>query len=174
MPAVPARYDWNFVAQDDRGFKALMRMVGYLSDISSSTAVLGALFTSVAAMGTALQAATNAKIVSTGFSFDFDLAQEPTTETGTYQLVEQKAHCTFGDGTVLREFLSIPAPKDGLFLTTSQDNLIVVNPASSLITAIQAAGANLGTPSGSTWGQQFFGGQLRATKPRRRRVLQGA
>lgn len=172
--ATPARVDLNFVLQDNRGFKALSRIVTFQPDISADTTTIAGFFTSVAAVGTAVQAMSNAKVVSTGFSFDFDIAQEPSTETGTYQLVIEKAHMEFGDGNTLKEFLSIAAPKDTLFLTSGQDNLIVVNPASSLVTGLQSAMSGFPTPSGGVWGAQFFGGQLRAVKPRRRRVLQGA
>ena len=174
MPAVPARTNWKFEVQDNRGFKASVSFIGFIADLSTAAATLATQQAAVAALGTALQAATNAKVVSTGFGFEFFIAQEPSTETGTYQLVNQKAHLLFGDGNGLKESVSIPAPKDGLFLTSSQDDLIVVNPASTLLTAIQTATANIGSPSGGVYGSQFFGGQLRAQKPRRRRVLQGA
>lgn len=175
MAAVPARFGTRFVVQDDRGFKANMVIAGFLPDISTVTTTLATTFTDTAAIGTALAAMSNAKIVETGFFADFDIAQEPSSETGTYQLVSQKAHLLFGDGTTLKNSLSVPAPKDSLFLTSTQDNLIVVNPASSLVTNLQAAvGTLLNSPSGGVLFSQFFGGQMRATKPRRRRVLQGA
>lgn len=172
--ATVARYTWHFIVQDNRGFRANVRMVGFDADISTDTTTFMGAFTAAGAMGTALAAATNAKVVESGFDLAFDIAQEPSSETGTYQLVSQGAHNIFGSGGVQKEFMTIPAPKDAIFLTTSQDKLIVVDPASSLIAAIQSAGANLPTSDGGHWGAQFFGGQLRAQKPRRRRVLQGA
>jgi len=172
--ATPARANLNFVVQDDRGFKARVTMVTHVDDILPSTVVLGVYATDVAAVGTALAAMTNAKVVSTGFSFDFDIAQEPSTETGTYQLVNQGLHLAFGDGAGLKEFLTVPAPKDNLFLTTASENLIVANPAAAGITGLQTAMTNFNTAGDGVWGAQFFGGQLRSQKPRRRRVLQGA
>ena len=172
--ATPARVSLNFVLQDDRGFKALVKIRAHDDDILTSTAVLGAFATSVGAVGTAVQAMTNAKVVATGFSTEWDVAQEPSTETGTYQLVIQGAHMQFGDGAGLREFLTMPAPKDTLFLTSGQDNLIVVNPAASILTALQSSTSSFNTPGDGIVFAQFFGGQLREGKPRRRRVLQGA
>lgn len=173
--ATPARAVVTLVIQDNRGFKARIQLVGHDTDISSDLTPLGTHQANVAAIGTAIAAMTNAKVVSTGFGYEFDIAQEPSSETGTYQLVNQQAHLTFGDGTGLKEFLSIPAPKDSLFLTSASENLIVVNPSASILTALQsAAGAELVSPAGGAWGSQFFGGQLRSQKPRRRRVLQGA
>lgn len=173
--AVPFRSTYRFVIQDNRGFKAQVVLVGNGADISADLTPTNTHQANVAAIGTALAAMTNAKVVSTGWGYEFDIAQEPSSETGTYQLVTEKAHCTFGDGNTLKEFASIPAPKDALFLTGGSDNLIVVNPAASILTAFQTATqAEIGTASGGFWGAQFFGGQLRAVKPRRRRVLQGA
>jgi len=175
MPmATPARASLNFVVQDDRGFKALVKIRAHIDDILTSTSVLGTFATDVGSVGTAVAAMTNAKVVSTGFSTEWDLAQEPSTETGTYQLVIQGAHMQFADGAGLREYITIPAPKDTLFLTSGQDNLIVVNPASSLVTGLQTAASNFNTPGDGVVFAQFFGGQLREAKPRRRRVLQGA
>lgn len=173
MPT-PARLTFKYQAQDDRGFRALMRINALIGDILGGTTTLAAIGTDAANIGTALAAMTNAKIVETGFSVEFDIAQEPTTETGTYQLVNQGAHLTFGDGIISKEFLTIPAPRDNLFLTTSQDNLIVVNPAAANLVALQTATAGLASPADGQVFAQFFGGQLRSQKPRRRRVLQGA
>lgn len=172
--AVPARQVLNLVIQDDRGFRSHLRMVGFQPDISTAAAALHAVYTNMAGIGTAIAAMTNAKVVSTGFGFEFDIAQEPSSETGTYQLVSQGAHLLFGDGNTTKLSVTIPAPIDGLFLTTTQDNLIVVDPSAATLTAFQTAAAGLSTPGGGTWGAQFFGGQLRSQKPRRRRVLQGA
>ena len=175
MPmATPARVSLNFVVQDNRGFKALVKIRAHYDDILTSTETIGTVSTDVGAVGTAVAAMTNAKVVSTGFSTEWDIAQEPSSETGSYELVIQGAHMQFGDGAGLREYITIPAPKDTLFLTTGQDNLIVVNPASSLITALQTAAGNFNTPGDGVVFAQFFGGQLREGKPRRRRVLQGA
>lgn len=174
MPAIPARVTLNFIAQDDRGFRARIKILSFIPDISVAAEQLHTAASQAGAVGTALQAATNAKIVSTGFGYDFDIAQEPSSETGTYQLVNQGAHLTFGDGTVLKEFLTIPAPVDSMFLTTTQDNLIVVDPTSTAITGLQTALAPFPSPAGGVVFSQFFGGQLRAQKPRRRRVTQGA
>jgi len=172
--AVPARLNGNFIVQDDRGFRARVRVTAFDPDVSSNGNLISDAFTQVSTLGTALAAATNGKVVSTGFEWTFDLAQEPTTETGTYQLVQDKAILTFGDGTVLRNHLFVPAPKDAMFLTTTQDNLIVVNPASSIVTGLQSALNNYPSAGGGTLGSQFFGGQYTGKKSRRRRVLQGA
>src|SRR3974377_1693854 len=175
MPmATPARASLNFVVQDDRGFKALVKIRAHIDDILTSTSVLGTFTTDVGSVGTAVAAMTNAKVVSTGFSTGGDLAQEPAPATGTEQLVIQGAHMQFADGAGLREYITIPAPKDTLFLTSGQDNLIVVNPASSLVAGLQTAASNFNTPGEGVVFAQFFGGQLREAQRRRRRVLQGA
>jgi hypothetical protein len=163
------------VVQDNRGFKSTFRVHGFKTDISTDGGTLSVLYGLVAALGTALQAATNAKIVETGVQFDWSIAQEPSSETGTYQLVTEQAILRFGDGTVNLSRAYVPAPKDGLFLTGSSDNLIVVNPVSTELTNLQAAGNALWlTSAGSPVWSQFFGGQLVGRKPRVRRVLQGA
>lgn len=175
MVAVPARISGNYVVQDNRGFKALVRFNGYIADVSAGAATLAAYYANFAALGTALQATTNAKVVESGMSLDWAIAQQPTTETGTYELVIQKAKLNFGDGTVERSHVSIPAPKDALFLTSASDNLVVINPAAATLTALQAAiNTALSSPAGPGPASQFFGGQLVEGKPRRRRVLQGA
>jgi hypothetical protein len=172
--ATPSRVNLNFVAQDNRGFKSRIRITAHVDDIDTVVADLSTFLGDVSAVGTALQAATNAKIVSTGVSFDWDIAQEPSSETGVYQLVQQGLHLHFGDGNGLDEFITIPAPKDGLFITSASENLIVANPAASGITGLQTATSNFNTVGDGVVFALFFGGQLRQGKPRRRRVLQGA
>lgn len=172
--ATPARINLNYVVQDDRGFKARTRITAHADDILTLATTVGAFSTNVGAVGTAVQAGTNAKVVSTGFSVEWDIAQEPSSETGTYQLVIQGAHMTFGDGAGLKEFFTMPAPKDTLFLSSGADNLIVVNPASGIVTGLQSAASAFNTAGDGVVFAQFFGGQLREGKPRRRRVLQGA
>lgn len=174
MAAVPAIQFYDFDVQDDRGFRARVRILGFTTDVSTDAALVSGEYTIAAGIGTALQAMTNAKVVRSSFGFAYQIAQEPSTETGTYQLVQDKAVLTFGDGTILKEHLYVPAPKDALFLTTSQDNLIVVNPASSLVTGMQTATNTVPSPAGGTIFSQFFGGQYQGKKSRRRRVLQGA
>lgn len=174
MPT-PARCSLNFVVQDNRGFRALARVNAHVDDILATMVTdLGDFATAVAGVGTAIGNMTNAKIVSTGFSFEFDIAQEPSSETGTYQLVQQGARLNFGDGKTQTAHLTIPAPKDSLFLTSASENLIVVNPAASILTALQTATNVFNTADDGIVFSQFFGGQLREGKPRRRRVLQGA
>jgi len=172
--ATPSRVNLNFVVQDNRGFKARQRITAHVDDIETVSADLATFLGDVGAVGTALQAMTNAKVVSTGVSFEWDIAQEPSSETGVYQLVIQGAHLNFGDGAGLAEFLTIPAPKDALFLTSASENLIVVNPAATILTSLQSATSNFNTVGDGVVFAQFFGGQLREGKPRRRRVLQGA
>jgi hypothetical protein len=172
--ATPARLSINLVVQDDRGFKARVRFVTFDPDVSANGNLISGEFSAVAALGAAVQAFTNAKVVSTGFGWDFDLAQEPTSETGTYQLVQDKAILTFGDGSTLKNHVFIPAPVDAAFETTTQDNLIVIKPGASVVTGLQSAMSAFNTPSGGVYGSQFFGGQYVGRKPRRRRVLQGA
>lgn len=175
MVAVPARVSADFVVQDDRGFKANVRATGYIPDVSADSSLVSAVYTRIAAIGTALAACTNAKIVQSGMSWEWSIAQEPATESGTYELVIQKARLNWGDGTVLRSHTSVPAPVDALFLAASSENLIVVNPASTQLTGLQTAiNAFLVSPAGEGIASQFFGGQLVQGKPRRRRVLQGA
>lgn len=172
--ATPGKATFLFTIQDDRGFKARVGINSYYPDLTAAVIHLNTLVADVGTVGTAVQAATNAKVVSTGFAIHWDEAQEPTSETGTYQLVEQGAHLLFGDGTTLRQQLVIPAPVDAMFLTTTQDNLVVVDPASSQVTGLQTAMAPFSSAAGGVVFSQFFGGQLRSQKPRRRRVLQGA
>lgn len=201
MAAFPANIAAVAVVQDKQGFKANVRINLFAADLSVGgssnigtadlqTLVLLATQATTSIFAT-LQAMTNAKIVRQGLQIDFNYAQEPTTESGTYELVTQKAKLNFGDGAGGFSHIEIPAPIDGLFETTSQDDLIVINPASAALTAFRNAfnatndvsqGAlsastfnllNL-TPRGGTYGAQFFGGQLTSGKPRRRRVLQGA
>lgn len=194
MTAVPAVLTVGAVFQDVRAFKSDVKLnLAYLPDISSDTGLgtfpLTSIYAAVAGILTALAAMSNSKVVEQSIGIRFNLAQEPTTETGTYQLVQQHADFSFADGTMLRQRLAIPAPKDALFLTTSQDDLVVINPASSLLTALQSSitatvsvpavtGGTLAvftgqTRGGGTWGSQFFGGQMVQGKARRRRVLQG-
>lgn len=179
MVAVPANVSYDFEFQDNRGFRALLRVNAFDADISADAATVGDVYTGTAAIGTALQAMSNAKIVRTSVSYAFDIAQEPSSETGTYELVTQKAHLEGGDGNGGFMAASVPAPKDALFLTSADNNLIVVNPAASILTAFQSAltHTNPGiypTPRGGSSFALFFGGQLREAKPRRRRVLQGS
>jgi hypothetical protein len=162
--------------QDNRGFRGLTRINMFRPDISTDSTVNSALYADVVAVAAAVAAGSNSKLVRVGYSWDFDYAQEPSSETGTYQLVQQKARLDGGDGNGGFQHMSIPAPVDAMFLTTTQDDLIVVDPASTVVTGIQAALAagvfktpRLGQPF-----SQFFGGQLIEGKPRRRRVLQGA
>lgn len=173
MPAVPARVSVNLVLQDNRGFKARCRFIAFDPDVSTDANLISDAFTNAAAVGAAVAGMSNAKVVATGFAWDFDIAQEPASETGTYQLVQDKAVLTFGDGTVLKSHGIIPAPRDALFLTTSQDNLIVVDRASSELSALQSALAHYVSPAGGVVGSQFFGGQYQGHRSRRRRVLQG-
>jgi len=173
--AVPALLRVAQVMQDDRGFRARYEVTGFEPDISVIPATVGAAYAAIAALTGAMAAASNAKSVRTSFTYEFDIAQEPTSETGTYQLVQDKAICTFGDGMGLFSKLFIPAPRDALFLTTADNNLITVNPASSELTAIQAAAVGvLSSPAGGQLLTQFFGGQYKGNRSRRRRVLQGA
>lgn len=173
--AVPAKWGAKFVVQDDRGFRANVRINAYLPHIDTTTTTLATVESDISAIGTAVQGITNAKVVSTGFFAEWDLAQEPSSETGTYQLVQQKASLLFGDGNVSRQRMLLPAPIDGLFLTTSQDNLIVVDPTAAGLAALQTAvNAVFNSTSGGQTFAQFFGGQLVQGKARRRRVLQGA
>jgi hypothetical protein len=175
MVAVPATINFVYEVQDVEGFKALLRVVTWDPDVSADALTVGDIYTAGAALGTAVQGMTNAKVVRSSFSYIYDIAQEPSSETGQYRLVTQKAHLTGGDGMGTYMSVSVPAPKDSLFLTTSEDNLIVVNPASTALTAFQTACAGLPTtPRGGEPFAQFFGGQLRGVKPRVRRVLQGA
>lgn len=174
MAAVPANRAINLLFQDNRGFKSSARVESFEPDISANGNTLASAYTEVVAAAGAVAAMSNTKLVRIGFAYEFDYAQEPSTETGSYELVIQKAKIRGGDGSGGFSFLDIPGPKDAIFLTAGQDNLIVVNPASSLITAFQASVAGLISPRGGTPWAQFFGGQLVQGKPRRRRVVQGA
>jgi len=174
MTAVPAQLAFDFVVQDNRGFRARVRFNTFDADVSIDAGTAASWFAIAAGIGTALGNMTNAKVVSSGFGWRFDLAQEPSSETGTYQLVQDKAILNFGDGNTLKEHVFIPAPKDALFLTSSQDNLIVVDRSSSQLAALQAAFTGTTSPTGGIPLSQFFGGQYKGSKSRRRRVLQGA
>lgn len=177
--ATPTNVFYEFELQDNRGFRSHVRFSAFITDTDGSTDTIGALASGTSGIGTALQAMTNAKVVKTGVSLSWDYAQEPSSATGTYELVQQGARLQGGDGAGGFMSVIIPAPKDALFETTTQDNLIVVKPDASALIALQAALAHtvLGvypTPRGGSMFQQFFGGQLREGKARRRRVLQGA
>src|SRR5215469_1025772 len=178
MPT-PANVEFIYEIQDNRGFRSRVRISMFEPDIDASVSTLGDIAGGAEAVGTVLQAMYNAKVVRSGFAFNFDYAQEPSTETGTYELVMQKARLQGGDGNGGFMSLEVPAPKDALFLTSADSNLIVVNPAATILTNFQAAlnNANSGifpTARGGSSFAQFFGGQLVEGKPRRRRVLQGA
>lgn len=171
----PANYKVTMEFQDNRGFRANVVLNGYVPDITSGTTTIPTVQAEAIAVATAVANMSNAKLIRTGFAFDYDYAQEPSTETGTYQLVQQKARLQGGDGNGGFMSISIPAPKDAIFLTSADNNLIVVDPTSALVTAFQAAAsAGVETPRGGGPFTQFFGGQLREDKPRVRRVLQGA
>jgi hypothetical protein len=174
--SVPTNESFNFVVQDNKGFRANVRFNGFNGDISSDSGTLAGIYDQVAAVITALAAATSAKVVKAGYSFDFDYAQEPTTDTGLYPLVIQKAHLKGGDGAGGFMSVDIPAPVAGMFYPagSGQDSLVVVNPASTNLTnLLTAVSGSLTTPRGGDVFSQFFGGQLVEGKARRRRVLQG-
>lgn len=176
MPT-PANTKIILEIQDNRGFRALTEFNGFSPDISTDTSVIGTMFGFIDAVRIAVAAASNAKVIRLGWGFDCEYAQEPSTEAGAYQLVTQKARLQGGDGNGGFMAASIPAPKDGLFLTMASEKLIVVDPASSLVTNLQGALDGAGifpTPRGGQPFAQFFGGQLTEAKPRVRRVLQGS
>lgn len=179
MVAVPGNLKVTMEFQDNRGYRAITIANTFIADLTgagAAGATLADIWAATAAFSAAVAAASNSKLVRVGWGLDADYAQEPTSETGVYELVTQKARLDFGDGAGGFMHMSVPAPKDALFLTSADNNLIVVNPAAGILTAIQAAGAGLvgAPPRGGTWGAQFFGGQLVQGKPRIRRVLQGA
>lgn len=197
--AVPANISLIAEFQDNRGFRAITRINLFQGDISDigTGSFFGnwSIFTlyTLAASGSgsilgALAAMSNSKVIKQAIQIDLNYAQEPSSETGTYQLVQDKAHLEFGDGRGGFSSLSVPAPKDGLFLTTADNNLVVVDPTSSLLTAFQTAlaattsqaliglqteGPLNKTARGGSYGSQFFGGQYLGKKSRTRRVLQG-
>lgn len=176
MPAVPATSFLVVEIQDNRGFRSTVRVEGFDADVSTDTSVVGAdVWANWDPVVAAIQAMTNAKVIGASFGWRYDIAQEPSSETGEYQLVIQKAHLQGGDGAGAFMSISVPAPKDALFLTHGQDNLIVVDPAATILTNFQSAcGTAAATARGGHPFSQFFGGQLRAARPRRRRVTQGA
>lgn len=176
MAAVPTNVLINLEFQDNRGFRSNTRVNMFRPDLSTDATVNSAYFSAVSAVAAAVAAMSNAKLIRVGYGFDFDYAQEPASEVGEYQLVQEKARLDGGDGNGGFQHISVPAPADALFLTTSQDNLIVVNPTSALVTAFQAslAAGLFKTPRLGQPFSQFFGGQYISGKPRRRRVLQGA
>jgi len=130
----------------------------------------------------AVAAKSAAKLIRFGWQYDTNYAQEPSPDTVVYPLVRQKARLEFGDNLGGFQSLSIPAPISTLFESTTQDNLIVVNPAS--VATIQSTaqalltsagyGSPRGVPSTATGYAGFYGGQLVNSKPPVRRVLQGA
>ena len=173
MPT-PANYKCTMEFQDNRGFRANAVVNGFVPDITAGTTTLDAVFLESLATAGAVAALSNAKLIRAGFAFDYDYAQEPATESGVYELVQQKARLQGGDGNGGFMSLSVPAPKDAIFLTSADNNLIVVNPAAGLITTnLPIIAAGVGTARGGAPFAQFFGGQLVEGKPRRRRVLQG-
>lgn len=177
--AVPANVSLSYVVQDNRGFKAQVRFEMFIADASASATPVSDIITGASAVGAALRAMSNAKVVQNGFGIDYIYAQEPTSESGTYQLVQQKARLEGGDGRGGFMSAQVPAPKDAIFLTTASEKLIVVDPAATTLVALQAALNSAGagifpTARGGSSFAEFFGGQLIEGKPRRRRVLQGA
>jgi len=173
MP-VKSNFSITMTFQDTRGFKAFTRVTAYQPNLDGSAEVLDDIYTDVNGIATATAALSNAKLVRVSFGYVYDIAQEPTSESGQYQLVTQKAHLEGGDGAGGFMSADIPAPKDTIFLATASENLTVIDPADSLITAWQATFGDLGTPRGGVPFSQFFGGQYVGGKPRVRRVLQGA
>lgn len=197
--AVPANITLTLTFQDNRGFKSQTRVSLFANDISTGGSFAGTTVASLFNLVTdptngvaqAIAAMSNAKLVKIDIAFGYDYAQEPASETGTYQLVIQKAKLRLGDGNGGFNSIEIPAPKDALFLSSGTDNLIVVDPTSSLIgggSGLQAAFTHsytqgaLGagtvswvtqTPRGGTFASLFNGGELIQGKPRRRRVVQG-
>lgn len=181
--------------QDIQGFKSQVRIDVYFPDISGGTywgnttlaSINASALTGAASVLGRLASMSNAKLVEASFALHAHYAQEPTTESGTYKLVRQKAKLEFGDGDGGFSYIQVPAPIDALFLTSGQDNLIVVNPAATALTNFQAAVAatadqgavadqNYGgyvTPRGGIYGSQFFGGQVAQMKAPTRRVRQG-
>lgn len=172
---VPANVHVDLEFQDNRGFRANMRLNGFDSDISADADTIASIYALVATVAADTALMSNAKLIKVGFGYDFDYAQEPSSETGTYELVIQKARLNGGDGAGGFMHASVPAPKDALFLTTADNNLVVVAPTASILTNWQGAvTALLASPRGGAPFAQFFGGQLIEGKPRVRRVLQGA
>lgn len=200
--ATPANISLVIEYQDDKGFRALQRVNLFAADISDSgpsniramtlDAIWNLFFNGATSVAGTLALMSNAKQVRQGIQIDVNYAQEPTSESGMYQLVTQKAKLNWGDGVGGFNHFEVPAPVDSLFLPEpgsgmSQDALLVVNPASSLLSNFQTAIAGsfaqgavaaisvgpFTTPRGGHYGSQFFGGQLAQGKPRRRRVLQG-
>jgi len=179
MTAVPATLIVVAEFQDLQGFRSKTEVRSFLNDLSTS----GNLFSDVYAVATAITAklalASNAKLIRQSFSVIWGWAQEPTTSSGKYELVQNKARLQGGDGAGGFMSMEIPAPADAMFLTSGQDNLVVVNPASTIITNLQAAITTaigtfqMDTPRGGHPFQQFFGGQVQNAKAPRRRVLQG-
>lgn len=196
MTAQPARARVTCTYQDIQGFKSHCTFEFFLPDITGGTywgnttlaSINASALTGSSSIAGRAGSCSNAKLVETSFEVSTNYAQEPTSESGKYPLTRNKAKLQFGDGNGLQSFVSIPAPVDALFLTSGQDNLIVVNPAATVLTNLQAAFAaqsdqgavadqsygKYPTASGGTYGSQFFGGQLTNAKPPRRRVRQGA
>ena len=172
--ATPANFSINLTFQDIQGFKALARFNAFLPDVESTGEILDDIWTNVHTVASAAAAMSNAKLVKIEFGYSADWAQEPTSESGQYRLVIQKARLEGGDGAGGFMSVQIPAPQDTIFLSSTQDNLIVVDPADSLVVALQTALTALTTPRGGHPFQQFFGGQLQNDNPRVRRVKQGS
>lgn len=181
MTAVPATFTLTMTFQDLQGFRSQTRIRAYLNDISTSTTVLGDMYAVATAVNAKVAAASNAKLIHTSMGQEWGWAQEPITESGKYELTRQKARIQGGDGAGAFMSMEIPAPVDALFFSGSltQDNLIVVNPASTSWTNLQSAIVTasgtfqLDTARGGHPFSQMFGGQLIEDKPARRRVLQG-
>ena len=181
MVAVPATQFVSMEFQDKQGFRATTRVDAMFNpDIPIDATTLATIYGGLNGIAAATAAMSNAKLVGVTIGYRYGIAQEPTTETGVYELVIQKAHLEGGDGAGAFESISVPAPKDALFLTSGQDNMIVVNPAATILSggsgfqhAFTVGGVNNSARGGTVF-SLFFGGQIREGKPRRRRVLQGA
>jgi hypothetical protein len=178
MTAVPANINIDLQFKDVQGYQAVTRVVMHEGDVSTDGLTVGGAYTAALALAAAVQAASNAKLTKVGFSYYFDYAQGPTSESGHYELTSQKSRMLFGDGNGGFESMQIPAPVDTLFLTTGSGNLTQVNEASALITAIQTAGATYFTynyygPRQGTPLSAFYGGHYTAKRLPRRTPLVG-
>lgn len=133
MATFPVRY--FFEVTDIDGNTAV---TSFPSGAQADTATLADLVAVSAAAATALAAATNGKITNRSISFLVDEAQllpgTPPPTDAVYPTVTDGARINFSNSTGARFHMTIPAPKETVFLAAPQRNY--VDPAGSAASLI--------------------------------------
>ncbi len=123
-------YNYTLVDADGNLGKVVIHsVVGDAALVSQSVTDLNAL-------GTPLAALTNAKVAGTSYTVQVDAAQGLGTDA-PYAGIEDKARLSFRNAFGSKISVSIPAPKDAIFLPPPADD--VVNMANALVIAFHTA-----------------------------------